>query len=1203
MKILFLLFLFSINIITITAQTIISSNQTGQKQQFIKQKPAHFYYSIQTKDDSIKTYDLDLLESENVIVEFTPAPMFKANKNKLQKRSVSDYQNLFDRFSNDLSALTNSLSKNARLLKSAPVIKRKFYKLFTGVNVEIPKGLLASISSLSYVKNIYKNNRVYPLENDDLSKYNYSLKIGSFSNVKGDSIVVGEIDTGIDYMNPELGGGFGPGYKVIGGYDIINGDDDPMDDIGHGTHVAGIIAADGASLEGVAPHAKLMAFKIFSPTKETFDAEVIAGIERAIDPNNDGNFDDKVDVVNMSLGGSGDPDDPVSTAVDNASELGIVFCVAVGNAGSFFTISSPGNARSAIGVGASDYENNIADFSSRGPTRKTYSIKPDVLAPGVDVYSTYLNNTFVKMSGTSMATPYIAGVCALLKQLHKDWSPEKIKSVIMTTATSLSNDIMEQGAGIVNPDKALNEQTTISPSSLSYGFCNTQVDVWIKTDTLLVKNNSNSSKEYSINISNPLLEVTPSNLTIGPNDSEYVYVKLTVDNSKIDFLQSGSHSYNGDLNISDGLEQLHIPWAFVKTTRIFLSFDKPPAYFTITNNDSTYSPIDADWNDDYTQAELIIPGSTYNITSIFIQFNNDTLYNIQSIKIVNNENVKVENSSSIVINSEDAKNQLYFEATDETGTELSKKMNWSGDLSLIYPDSLQIKSFNFNIDSGATLSLSDMSQKFSLLPGEFERDYNSHKIYLYYHDVVKGVNSDIYLMNRPDNNYITANLDIYHSPFINTHKLYFGKSVDLTYLYDFPGYYASYIDPVELNTNHWKGVLYIFPNKSNRYGFSTNIYEPLTEDNYPPYSWLATGMFAVRNDSIGFYSLFDSTNIKYMIPNGGEIIIGKGISVPNSNLFYPYDSVDYAGYVKLGFIGQFGEYRYSDLENTTYKLLNSKDDIILQGNFDDPRRNLDALNTGNYRLEMTQSNYTIEKERGTLSMNISFNKVEQQDSVSPPITQTLQILNSKNIPSTLLEKNEKANILFSVVNFSLGDSINMFVKEQNSNSWDTVNIKYLHYNPQNGFVYSGDLSNYTDFDSAALDFKLDLADGSNYKSEITWEPAVGIGKFVGSLEPVSVDEQKNELPVKYKLFDNYPNPFNPTTRIKYSIPEGMQRAVSVQLKVYDILGREVATLVNETKAPGNYVVNFNASNLASGIYFYMLKAGNFVQTKKMILLR
>ena len=98
-----------------------------------------------------------------------------------------------------------------------------------------------------------------------------------------------------------------------------------------------------------------------------------------------------------------------------------------------------------------------------------------------------------------------------------------------------------------------------------------------------------------------------------------------------------------------------------------------------------------------------------------------------------------------------------------------------------------------------------------------------------------------------------------------------------------------------------------------------------------------------------------------------------------------------------------------------------------------------------------------------------------------------------------------------------------------------------------------------------------------------------------------VNDNESKEPTSFKLSQNYPNPFNPTTRIKYSIPVGVQRAV--QLKVYDILGREVATLVNETKSAGNYEATFNASSLASGVYFYRLRAGKFVQTKKMILLR
>ena len=88
-------------------------------------------------------------------------------------------------------------------------------------------------------------------------------------------------------------------------------------------------------------------------------------------------------------------------------------------------------------------------------------------------------------------------------------------------------------------------------------------------------------------------------------------------------------------------------------------------------------------------------------------------------------------------------------------------------------------------------------------------------------------------------------------------------------------------------------------------------------------------------------------------------------------------------------------------------------------------------------------------------------------------------------------------------------------------------------------------------------------------------------------------------PDSYNLTQNFPNPFNPTTSIRYSIP----KRSNVTLKVYDILGNEVATLVNEEKNQGVYTVSFNAAGLASGIYFYTLRADGFVQTKKMLFLK
>ena len=94
-------------------------------------------------------------------------------------------------------------------------------------------------------------------------------------------------------------------------------------------------------------------------------------------------------------------------------------------------------------------------------------------------------------------------------------------------------------------------------------------------------------------------------------------------------------------------------------------------------------------------------------------------------------------------------------------------------------------------------------------------------------------------------------------------------------------------------------------------------------------------------------------------------------------------------------------------------------------------------------------------------------------------------------------------------------------------------------------------------------------------------------------------EDENNVVLSYELTQNYPNPFNPVTQIQYTI----EQSSNVTLKVFDILGREVATLINENQNPGRYVVDFNASNFASGIYFYRLEAGAFIQVKKMILMK
>lgn len=169
------------------------------------------------------------------------------------------------------------------------------------------------------------------------------------NDVRGQGVTVAVIDTGVDYSHPDLGSGFGADHKVVGGYDFANDDADPMDDNGHGTHVAGIIAGDAVSdggITGVAPDASLLAYKVLGANGNGETVDVLAGIEASVA--------DGADVINMSLGSPGDGTDPVSLASQAAIDAGVVVVSSAGNAGpGAGTVSAPGIVDDVITVGAS----------------------------------------------------------------------------------------------------------------------------------------------------------------------------------------------------------------------------------------------------------------------------------------------------------------------------------------------------------------------------------------------------------------------------------------------------------------------------------------------------------------------------------------------------------------------------------------------------------------------------------------------------------------------------------------------------------------------------------------------------------------------------------------------------------------------------------------------------------------------------------
>jgi subtilisin family serine protease len=268
----------------------------------------------------------------------------------------------------------------------------------------------------------------------------------------GEGVKVGIADTGITLNHPDLRD------NILDAKDFSKSRTGPSDGNGHGTHVAGIIAASQNSLGmiGVAPKAKIVAAKVLGDDGSGGSSQIAKGIDWLVDQ--------KVDIINMSLG-SPTPDEGIHRSIKRAVEAGVFICCAAGNEGpSLDTVGYPARFPECISVASINRDKNISEFSSRGD-------RVDVAAPGEDIYSCYPPNVYAKLSGTSMADPFVTGVCALVvskERAHpgtvKLESQADLIKVLRSTATGTGGLDTAFGYGIIDPDKLLKLFDSTVPS-------------------------------------------------------------------------------------------------------------------------------------------------------------------------------------------------------------------------------------------------------------------------------------------------------------------------------------------------------------------------------------------------------------------------------------------------------------------------------------------------------------------------------------------------------------------------------------------------------------------------------------------------------------------------------------------------------------------------------------------------------------------
>jgi subtilisin family serine protease len=393
-----------------------------------------------------------------------------------------------------------------RKVPSAEVRWRYRYVL-DGLAVVVPHSQVGRLARLPEVARVYRSVEYHSLLDESVPLINAPQLWGPARATAGQGIKIGIIDDGVDqdhrFFSPAgftMPSGFPKGNRAFTTAKVIaarafpppgatwkyaSRPFDPAESE-HATHVAGIAAGDyaatqrgGRPVSGVAPAAYIGNYKVLTvPTPDVGlngnSPEIVKGIDAAVA--------DGMNVINLSLGEPEiDPDrDIVAKAINAAADAGVVPAIAAGNdfgEVGFGSISSPGDAAKAITAAAVTKGAVIADFSGGGPNGIDLGFKPDVSAPGVNIYSSVPKGWDI-FSGTSMASPHVAGAAALLLQRHPAWTPAQVKSALVLTGRPVWTDASQrhevaptrEGGGLIDVAAANDPLLFAAPSAVSFAF-------------------------------------------------------------------------------------------------------------------------------------------------------------------------------------------------------------------------------------------------------------------------------------------------------------------------------------------------------------------------------------------------------------------------------------------------------------------------------------------------------------------------------------------------------------------------------------------------------------------------------------------------------------------------------------------------------------------------------------------------------------
>ena len=621
---------------------IFSSTGVFAQQLVVKTDKGETTIPVSTSVSTVLAYDTVIVAKENTGEKKRWIMELESPSTLLQQLSKTQIVHA-------LSAERATIIQKIKSASPAADINKEFSVVANGFSISATGDEISALRSIPGVKKIHEDFIVASQPIVATSSTTSSIITPDSLSAKG--VKIGIIDTGIDYGHEALGGGFGDGFRVKGGYDFVNNDTDPMDDNGHGTHVAGIVAGHSSTIQAIAYNSELFAYKVLNAQGSGHASDVLAAMEMAVS--------DSIDIINLSLGSSsGNPNDILSEAVNRVVASGIVVVAAAGNTGEYESIHSPGVAKYALTVGATD-GNNIASFSARGPVSNGYEIKPDVVAPGVGILSAKNGGGYITMSGTSMATPLVTAIAAVIKEIHPDWNAFQIKDAIISNAQDLNAHLFAQGNGTVS-NKIFSTGVVVSPAHISFGFDPPTMTQWNHSDTIQIFNTAKVTKKYDFHFlsTNPALtiDIRPKSAELQPLEQRQIIIMVTANNLFLSNSKQFSAGYAGKIFGFGDVDTVIIPFTFFKGNILRLDFSETPLQVLI-HNQNNYKTVSAPKTN---TASYIVEGGLYDVVTSFF----GSYYVVR-------ENISVDGLSALTIEKEAATNAITIIPSDEKGSALS----------------------------------------------------------------------------------------------------------------------------------------------------------------------------------------------------------------------------------------------------------------------------------------------------------------------------------------------------------------------------------------------------------------------------------------------------------------------------------------------------------------------------------------------------